>query len=71
MFRAVAKTHGARDKMNYVPEAQINTRVTRCTEFAGAKHNVRALEAHVTVTEWGGTEDCQIITRLAGANAMW
>ena len=49
--------------MSHVSEAEINTRVTRYTEFAGVKHNIRGPDPDIHVTEWVGTEDCQIIAR--------
>ena len=45
----------------YVSETEIATRVTRYTEFENVKHNERGPDIHES--EWGGTEDCQIIAR--------
>jgi len=45
----------------YVSETEIATRVTRYNEFENVKHNERGPDIHES--EWGGTEDCQIIAR--------
>jgi hypothetical protein len=49
------------DEKYYVSETEISTRVTRYTEFENVKHNERGPDIHES--EWGGTEDCQIIAR--------
>ena len=49
------------DEKYYVSKTEINTRITRYTEFENVKHNERGPEIHES--EWGGTEDCQIIAR--------
>jgi hypothetical protein len=49
------------DEGHYVSETEIATRGTRYTEFENVKHNERGPGIHET--EWGGTEDCQIIAR--------
>ena len=55
------------DEQYYVSEAEIVTRVSRYTEFGDIKQNKRGPDIHET--EWGGTEDSQIIARWA--NVMW
>jgi hypothetical protein len=52
---------------NYASETEIATRVTRYTEFENVKHNERGPDIHET--EWGGTEDCQIIARWCKRDA--
>jgi hypothetical protein len=49
------------DEEYCISETEIATRVTRYTEFENVKHNKRGPDLHET--EWGGTEDCQIIAR--------
>ena len=49
------------DEEYYVSETEIATRVTRYNEFENVKHNERGPDIHES--EWGGTEDCQIIAR--------
>jgi hypothetical protein len=48
------------DEKYYVSKTEIATRVTRYTEFENIKHNERGPDIHES--EWGGTEDCQIIS---------
>ena len=49
------------DEKYYVTKTEMNTRIIRYTEFENVKHNERGPDIHET--EWGGTEDCQIIAR--------
>jgi hypothetical protein len=49
------------DERYYVSETEIATRVMRYIGFENVKHNERGPGIHET--EWGGTEDCQIIAR--------
>ena len=71
LFRAVGKIlhmePGANEKY-YVSETEIATRVTRYTEFENVKHNERGPDIHES--EWGGTEDCQIIARWCKTDAV-
>ena len=49
------------DEKYYVPKIEIATRATRYNEFENVKHNENSPDIHES--EWGGTEDCQIIVR--------
>ena len=49
------------DEKYYVPKTEIATRATRYNEFENVKHNENGPDIHES--EWGGTEDCQIIAR--------
>ena len=61
-------TSTPQDGMFYVSDAELNSRVTRYTEFVGVKHNIRVPDLHVM--EWSGTKDCQIIARWIKRDAV-